>query len=65
MSSGDLPMVYSMGVNADKPTFFFNKYFMEWDHVVMNCMEERLAERNKLEYVWYSLYLMIYSCGNT
>ena len=51
VSSGDLPTIYSMGVNADKPTFFFNKYFMEWDHVVMNCMEERLVERNKLEYV--------------
>ena len=51
VNSGDLPMIYSMGVNADKPTFFFNKYFMEWDHVVMDCMEERLVERNKLEYV--------------
>ena len=51
LSSGDLASIYSIGVNANKPTFFFNKYFMEWDHVVMDCMEERLVERNKLEYV--------------
>ena len=51
VSSGDLPMIYSMGVNAHQPTFFFNKYFTEWDHVVMDCMEQRLVEQNKLEYV--------------
>ena len=50
LSSGDLPTVYSKGVNAHQPTFFFNKYFMEWDHVIMDCMEERLVEQNKLEY---------------
>ena len=50
LSSGDLPTLYSKGVNAYQPTFFFNKYFMEWDHVIMDCMEERLVEQNKLEY---------------
>ena len=29
---------------------FHNKYFMENDHVVMNCMEERMVDRNRLEY---------------
>jgi len=29
---------------------FHNKYFMELDHVVMDCMEERLVERNRREY---------------
>jgi len=29
---------------------FFNKYFMEWDHVVMDCMEQQLVEQNMLEY---------------
>ena len=29
---------------------FHNKYFMEMDHVVMDCMEERLVARNRLEY---------------
>ena len=50
LSIGDLPMVYSKGVNAHRPTFFFNKYFMEWDHVVMDCMEQRIVEQNILEY---------------
>ena len=50
LSSGDLPTVYSKGVNAHRPTFFFNKYFIEWDHIIMDCMEERLVEQNKLEY---------------
>ena len=30
---------------------FYNKYFMEDDHVVMDCMEERLTRQNKLEYL--------------
>ena len=50
LSIGDLPMVFRKGVNAHRPTFFFNKYFMEWDHVVMDCMEQRLVEQNRLEY---------------
>ena len=50
LSSGDLPTVYSKGVNAHQPTFFFNKYVMEWDHVIMDCMEERIVEQNRLEY---------------
>ena len=31
-------------------TFFHNKYFIEYDHVVMDCMEEEIHSRNKLEY---------------
>ena len=50
VSSGDLPLVYSKGVNLHHPVFFFNKYFMETDHVIMDCMEQRLVELNKLEY---------------
>ena len=30
--------------------FFYNKYFMEEDHVVMDCVEEKLIERNRIEY---------------
>ena len=30
--------------------FFHNKYFMEYDHTVMSCMEERIVQINKLEY---------------
>ena len=29
---------------------FFHKYFMEVDHTVMTCMEERIVAKNKLEY---------------
>ena len=50
VSSGDLPLIYRQGVNAHQPTFFFNKYFMEMDHVVMDCMEQRLVEQNRREY---------------
>ena len=45
---GDLHRVYEIGVN--KNSLFFNKYFMEVDHVIMDCMEERLAKQNMLEY---------------
>ena len=31
-------------------SFFFNKYFMEWDNVVMDCAEERLIALNRGEY---------------
>ena len=37
--------------HSEKSTIiFFNKYFMEYDHVVMDCMEKRIVEQNKLEY---------------
>ena len=45
---GDLHRVYEIGVN--KNSLFFNKYFMEVDHVIMDCMEERLVKQNMLEY---------------
>ena len=48
VSSGDLPLIYSQGV--DGHTFFFNKHFMEMDHIVMDCMEQRLVEQNRREY---------------
>ena len=50
LNSVDLPTVYSKGVNAHHPAFFFNKYFMERDHVIMDCMEERIVKQNRLEY---------------
>ena len=31
-------------------SLFHNKYFMEVDHTVMTCMEERIVTRNKLEF---------------
>ena len=36
----------SFGSNA----VFQNKFFMQSDHVIMDCMEERIIAKNKLEY---------------
>lgn len=36
--------------NLGKDHVFHNKYFMDYDHTVMNCMEERIVGINKLEY---------------
>ena len=48
---GDLPEVYRLGVGPASPVnFFFNKYSMERDHLVMDCLEEELLRRNFIEY---------------
>ena len=36
--------------NYESNTFFFNKYFMEKDHIIMECAEEKLMQRNMQEY---------------
>lgn len=51
LSSGDLNTVYVKGVLRRMPQFFYNKYFMHVDHVVMDCMEQRLVQQNQLEYI--------------
>ena len=43
---GDLPRVVQMAGQH----FFHNKYFMDYDDIAMDCMEERIAQMNKLEY---------------
>lgn len=48
LSYADLPTLRKYAVLSEY--FFMNKYFMEWDHVIMDCMEEKLVERNKVEY---------------
>ena len=54
VSSGDLHRLRKfMNTSADPHTdgaMFHNKYFMERDHTVMDCIEEELVSRNKLEY---------------
>ena len=50
LSVGELPYIHSTIENLSLDVFFFNKYFMEKDHVVMDCMEERLLQQNLLEY---------------
>ena len=43
----DLPTLFQTATI----NFFFNKYFMEYDHVVMDCLERRIVEQNQLEYM--------------
>lgn len=44
--AGDVPRV----VKDRNQHLFFNKYFMEYDHTVMGCMEQSIVARNKMEY---------------
>ena len=53
VSIGDLKGVVKSSereMHTHNRAFFHNKYFMEFDHTVMDCMEERLVEENKREY---------------
>ena len=51
-TSGDLARIYEMALTEGQRTyFFFNKYFMDGDHVVMDCMEQRLVKQNQREYL--------------
>ena len=54
MTSADLfRMSNDLKVNDSslKGPMFHNKYFMERDHTVMDCVEEQLVIRNRLEYM--------------
>ena len=48
------PLGLAAGYGIVRPgeatALFHNKYFMEFDHTVMDCMEERLVGMNRLEY---------------
>ena len=46
---GDLHRIMKETENGNI-ALFQNKYFMELDHVVMDCMEERIVDMNKREY---------------
>lgn len=50
LSSGDLNTIYIKGILSHNTQFFYNKYFMQNDHVVMDCMEQRIVQQNKHEY---------------
>ncbi len=45
----DLPHIMRETNNGDT-ALFQNKYFMEKNHIVMDCMEEMIVAKNKLEY---------------
>ena len=44
----DLPVLTKY--SKSKTTYFFNKYDMDYDHVVMDCMEESIVKQNKWEF---------------
>ena len=52
---GGLPIIMKLTRNGQN-ALFYNKYFMEYDHTIMDCMEEELVARNKKEF--------IAECGN-
>jgi hypothetical protein len=45
----DLPLIMKE-TQFGKTALFQNKYFMERDHVIMDCMEERIVAKNKREF---------------
>ena len=45
----DLPRIMKETKNGST-ALFHNKYFMELDPVVMDCLEERIVDMNKREY---------------
>lgn len=49
VSSADLPRLKK--ISEARTQFFHNKYLVDYDHVVMDCMEELLLLRNKEESV--------------
>jgi hypothetical protein len=49
VSSSDLPRLFT--VSRNKQWLFHNKYFMEYDHVVIDCLERELLMRNSHEYI--------------
>ena len=52
---GGLPVIMGETKNGNR-ALFHNKYFMEYDHAIMDCMEEELIARNKKEFMM--------DCGN-
>ena len=52
ITSADLSRVqYKVDVSNISGPMFHNKYFMERDHTVMDCLEKQLVIRNRQEYL--------------
>lgn len=47
-NAAELPRVYDVMTQTN--AWFFNKYFMEEDHIVMDCVEPEIGKMNQLEY---------------
>ena len=50
VDAGDFKRILH-ATNYGKMALFHTKYFMEYDHVVMDRMEERIISKNRLEYL--------------
>ena len=50
LGSGDLPHIELIWKSRSWKYLFLNKYFMDYDHVIADCMEGRLIHRNIQEY---------------
>ena len=51
VSAADFHAVYKLGYGrGTRFSMFFNKFYHERDHVIMDCMERRLVEQNIREY---------------
>jgi hypothetical protein len=48
VGTGDLK--YILNKRKTNDALFHNKYFMELDHTIMDCMEERLVQENRIEF---------------
>ena len=48
LDSAELPRIHKEMITEN--VWFLNKYYMEQDHIVMECMEEELMKSNRLEY---------------
>lgn len=49
MSAAELPRVHDTMTNTS--VWFLNKYFMEEDHVIMDCVEAELCKSNREEFL--------------
>ena len=50
LNSAHLPLIKSV-MHTNWNTWFFNKYFMEDDYAVMDCVEEELVKANREEFI--------------
>ena len=50
VNSGDLHRLKYKPKTNVRDTFFHNKFFMEKDHTIMDCIEKELIHRNAVEF---------------
>ena len=50
LTTPDLPRIFDAATKHSTTYFFFNKYFMEDDPVIMDCLERRILAQNIKDY---------------